>query len=149
CFIPHKCHASIGVLAAVSVATAVALPGSVASIEGQMPNVLPATRQSGASVSGDDRGSPLPKSAQLAAQSGSDPGLFTCVAVLDIEHPTGHLSVELQLERAGDQVVVTSAALIRTARWLFDGRVHIPARVWSGSEPRSGPRSDPCPGASH
>lgn len=30
-FIPHRCHASIGVLGAVSVATAVALPGSVAA----------------------------------------------------------------------------------------------------------------------
>ena len=108
CFIPHKCHTSIGVLAAVSVATAVALPGSVASTEGQMP---PA--QSG--------------------QAGSGPGCFTGVAVLDIEHPTGHLSVELQLEHTGDQVSVTSAALIRTARWLFDGRVHIPTRVWSGA----------------
>ncbi|MBC8749563.1 MULTISPECIES: 4-oxalomesaconate tautomerase [Paraburkholderia] len=29
CFIPHRCHSSIGVLAAVSVATAAALPGSV------------------------------------------------------------------------------------------------------------------------
>lgn len=29
CFIPHRCHTSIGVLAAVSVATAAALPGTV------------------------------------------------------------------------------------------------------------------------
>ncbi|VVE63871.1 4-oxalomesaconate tautomerase [Pandoraea captiosa] len=29
CFIPHRCHSSIGVLAAVSVATAAALPGTV------------------------------------------------------------------------------------------------------------------------
>lgn len=156
CFIPHKCHTSIGVLAAVSVATAVALPGSVASTEGQMPDVLPATRQSGPSVSGDDRGSPL-RPEQQVEQSGSDPGLFIGVAVLDIEHPTGHLSVELQLERAGDKVAVVSAALIRTARWLFDGHVHIPARIWSGSDlrsvtgldPCSVTSSGPCPGAGH
>ena len=113
CFIPHKCHASIGVLAAVSVATAVALPGSVASGASQV-------------------------SAVQSEQSGSDPGFFTGFVVLDIEHPTGHLSVELQLERAGSQVSVASAALIRTARWLFDGRVHIPVRVWSGLGPCSG-----------
>jgi len=29
CFIPHRCHSSIGVLAAISVATAAALPGTV------------------------------------------------------------------------------------------------------------------------
>lgn len=94
CFIPHRCHASIGVLAAVSVATAVALPGSVCQGVGQMP-------------------------------SGSSPRL-------DIEHPTGHLSVELTLQGEGNQVSVASAALIRTARWLFDGRVHIPSRIWPG-----------------
>lgn len=94
CFIPHKCHASIGVLAAVSVATAVALPGSVAHSVGQMP-------------------------------TGHHP-------VLDIEHPGGQLSVELGLEGSGAQVEVASAALIRTARWLFDGHVHIPFRVWPG-----------------
>ena len=30
-FIPHKCHAAIGVLGAVSVATAASLPGSIAT----------------------------------------------------------------------------------------------------------------------
>lgn len=37
-FIPHRCHASIGVLGAVSVATARLLPGSVAEGLAQVPN---------------------------------------------------------------------------------------------------------------
>jgi 4-oxalomesaconate tautomerase len=36
-FIPHRCHASIGVLGAVSVATACALPGSPAAQLAQLP----------------------------------------------------------------------------------------------------------------
>jgi 4-oxalomesaconate tautomerase len=36
-FIPHRCHASIGVLGAVSVATACALPGSPAASLAQLP----------------------------------------------------------------------------------------------------------------
>ena len=36
-FIPHRCHASIGVLGAVSVATACLLPGSPAAALAQMP----------------------------------------------------------------------------------------------------------------
>lgn len=38
CFIPHKCHASIGVFAAVSVATAAALPDTTASSVAAMPS---------------------------------------------------------------------------------------------------------------
>lgn len=36
-FIPHRCHASIGVFAAVSVATACTLPGSIAAEIAQLP----------------------------------------------------------------------------------------------------------------
>src|SRR5262249_53895347 len=39
-FIPHRCHASIGVLGAVSVATACALKGSVAATLASMPEGL-------------------------------------------------------------------------------------------------------------
>ncbi len=93
-FIPHRCHASIGVLGAVSVATAVAVPGSVCEGVAAMPE-------------GD-------------------------APTLGIEHPTGELSVQLNLDRSGGSVQVGSAALIRTARWLFDGHVHVPQRVWPG-----------------
>lgn len=42
CFIPHVCHASIGVLAAVTVATACVLPGSVAHGTARRPDGNPA-----------------------------------------------------------------------------------------------------------
>jgi 4-oxalomesaconate tautomerase len=51
---------------------------------------------------------------------------------LEIEHPTGHMGVEILLERTDGQINVAQAALIRTARWLFDGNVSVPRRVWTG-----------------
>jgi len=49
---------------------------------------------------------------------------------LSVEHPTGEFTVELTLGGPSAAPEVTSAALLRTARWLFDGAVGIPAAVW-------------------
>jgi 4-oxalomesaconate tautomerase len=92
-FIPHRVHSSIGVLGAVSVATAAALPGSVA--EGIA--VLP----------------PAGARRRLA-----------------IEHPTGEFTVHLMQDSPDDPPERIRAALLRTARWLFDGFVHVPGSVW-------------------
>ncbi|MBY5945676.1 4-oxalomesaconate tautomerase [Photobacterium rosenbergii] len=81
-FIPHRCHASIGVLGAVSVASACLLPESPAF---ELANVEP----------GD-------------------------TMTLDIEHPTGALTVIVN-RNDGDE----SAAILRTARKLFDGNVFV------------------------
>ena len=81
-FIPHRCHSSIGVLGAVSVATACLLPGSPA--------------------------------AALADVGGGRQ------RTLSVEHPTGEMSVVATLDDAGN---VASAAILRTARKLFDGIV--------------------------
>ncbi len=81
-FIPHRCHASIGVLGAVSVATACLAPGSPAASLAVLPE-----------------------------------GARKTIAV---EHPTGEMSVVVDLDDSG---AVTSAALLRTARKLFDGVV--------------------------
>jgi len=89
-FIPHRCHASIGVLGAVSAATAAALAGTVCD---------------GLAVLGAG-----------------------AVLNLDVEHPTGAMGVQIRLGEDGTSV--RSAALIRTARWLADGRVYVPASVW-------------------
>lgn len=80
-FIPHKCHDAIGVLGAVSVATACLLPAGPA--------------------------------VELAIIPGGDEKLIS------VEHPTGEMSVIATL-RDGQ---VTNAAVLRTARKLFDGRV--------------------------
>jgi 4-oxalomesaconate tautomerase len=81
-FIPHRCHASIGVLGAVSVATACALDGSPAAELARLPEG--ATKE------------------------------------LQIEHPIGETTIVLSLNDTGD---VESAAILRTARKLFDGEV--------------------------
>ena len=81
-FIPHRCHASIGVLGAVSVATAAILPGSPAASVATLPEGSRKT--------------------------------------LAVEHPIGEMTVILDLDEAGQP---KSAALLRTARKLFDGLV--------------------------
>lgn len=81
-FIPHRCHASIGVLGAVSVATAAITPGTVAYPLAQIPE-------------GDQK-------------------------TLPVEHPTGEMTVVAYMD--GDEL--GSAALLRTARKLFEGTVY-------------------------
>jgi 4-oxalomesaconate tautomerase len=81
-FIPHRAHATIGVLGAVSVATACLIEGSPAAAVAQVP---PGRKKT-----------------------------------LSVEHPTGEMSCVLQLDEAGQ---VESAALLRTARKLMDGKV--------------------------
>ena len=82
-FIPHRCHASIGVLGAVSVATACLLPESPAYGLANLPQ-------------------------------GN-------VKKLNVEHPVGATGIEVLVDVHGQ---VTSAAIIRTARKLFDGVVY-------------------------
>jgi 4-oxalomesaconate tautomerase len=83
-FIPVRPHPAIGVLGAVSVATALLLPDGVGADLAR----LPATGNR-----------------------------------LDIEHPTGHLEVGVELDTATDPPRVVSAGVVRTARKLFDGTV--------------------------
>ncbi len=96
-FIPHRVHEAIGVLGAVSVATACVLPGSIA-----------------ASVARFER---KPSGAQR----------------LDIEHPTGFFTVEMEVAVEGEEIEVRRSALLRTARKLMEGSVFVPGRIWSGS----------------
>ena len=81
-FIPLRPHASIGVLGAVSVVTAVLLDGAV----------------------GHDL-------AQLGAGQ----------TRMDVEHPSGHLEVEVEVD--ADSLRVRRSGVVRTARKLFDGTV--------------------------
>jgi 2-methylaconitate cis-trans-isomerase PrpF len=53
-------------------------------------------------------------------------------SVIDVEHPTGHLHVEVELDTSADPPRVLSAGVIRTARKLFDGAVY-PADYPPGS----------------
>ena len=80
-FIPHRCHDAIGVLGAVSVATACLLPQGPAAELATIPE-------------GDEK-------------------------LISVEHPTGEMSVIVTM--AGNSV--ETAAVLRTARKLFDGHV--------------------------
>ena len=44
-------------------------------------------------------------------------------ARFDIEHPTGHLEVEAELDQASQPPRVVRSGVVRTARKLFDGTV--------------------------
>ncbi|MEM8935193.1 MAG: 4-oxalomesaconate tautomerase [Pseudomonadota bacterium] len=94
-FIPHRVHEAIGVLGAVSVATAAALTGSVAA------------------------GIYSPPKADGPLQ-------------LNIEHPTGFFTVELETAAEEDSFIVKRSALLRTARLLMRGEVFVPAAAWDG-----------------
>lgn len=95
-FIPHRVHEAIGVLGAVSVATACMLPGSVAA-----------------------------QIADIEAGDGE--------RRLDVEHPTGFFTVDIDVSTAGGTVEVRRAALLRTARLIMRGEIFVPASLWSGS----------------
>jgi 4-oxalomesaconate tautomerase len=83
-FIPVRVHESIGVLGAISVATALLLDGAAG---GDLAEVKP----------GQTR--------------------------FDIEHPTGHLEVEAEVEVTSQPPAVIRSGVVRTARKLFDGTV--------------------------
>jgi 4-oxalomesaconate tautomerase len=40
---------------------------------------------------------------------------------VDVEHPTGHLLVDVVVDSSGDQPRVVRSGVVRTARKLFDG----------------------------
>jgi 4-oxalomesaconate tautomerase len=82
-FIPVRVHESIGVLGAVSVGTAIMLPGAVGSDLAAAP------------PAGSHR--------------------------LSIEHPSGALQVEVELDTSTSPPAVLRSGVVRTARKLFDG----------------------------
>lgn len=82
-FIPVSLHTSIGVLGAVTVATALLLNGAGAELAS-----FPASGHQ-----------------------------------IDVEHPAGHLQVEVDVDVSAQPPRVLSAGVVRTARKLFDGTV--------------------------
>jgi hypothetical protein len=90
-FTPRRRHASHAVTGAIGVATAFALPGTVAS--------------------------GLPVRAGVRR-----------IAVL---HPQGRIEVEVTVDGAGAEARVQRAALVRTARKILQGDLHLPAYVFS------------------
>jgi 4-oxalomesaconate tautomerase len=92
CFIPHVCHESVGVLGAVTIATACILPGSVTAGLASIP--------------------------------------ATIKKQMSVEHPSGELSVEMEVD-AQNPSKVTRAALLRTARLIMRGEVMVSENLYS------------------
>ncbi len=88
-FIPHRCHASIGVLGAVSVATACMIEGTPAAEFSNLPA----------------------------------PDTNTGDVLVEVEHPIGQTGVLMNTDGTGAAINVNKAAIVRTARKLFSGRV--------------------------
>jgi 4-oxalomesaconate tautomerase len=105
-FIPHRCHDAIGVLGAVSVATAALLPSGPAAEVARLDGA-----GAGTGGTGDMGG---------GAATGVNDGNGTVVTV---EHPTGTFDAAVDLAIVDGEPVVERAGIIRTARKLMDGFV--------------------------
>jgi 2-methylaconitate cis-trans-isomerase PrpF/tripartite-type tricarboxylate transporter receptor subunit TctC len=90
-FTPRRCHASHAVTGAIGVATAFALPGTVAS--------------------GTDRSAGERE--------------------ITVLHPQGRIDVAVAIEGHGDEARIQRAALVRTARKILQGDLHVPSYVFS------------------
>lgn len=90
-FTPRRCHASHAVTGAIGVASAFALPGTVASATAR------------------------------------EPGRHALVVL----HPAGQIDVEVELKGSGEDATVERAALVRTARKIMQGELHLPEYVFS------------------
>ena len=93
-FVPETCHKSHPVTGTVCIASACAIPGTVAS-----------------------QIAPLPPAPQ---------------GMVRIEHPSGMIIIDLDVDFAGGKQELRRAALIRTARRIFEGQVCVPENVWAG-----------------
>jgi 4-oxalomesaconate tautomerase len=95
-FIPHVCHESIGVLAAVTAATAAVLNGSVAAAVATVP------------------GGGVPSAARGASRS------------VSVEHPSGEFTVQLGLDPAGQvtrSALLRTARLIMAGDVMVPGHI--------------------------
>jgi hypothetical protein len=93
-FVPNACHKAHPVTGTVCIASACAIPGTVA--------------------------------AQIAPLPPAPQGIVT------IEHPSGTIAIDFDADLSGGREELRRAALIRTARRIFEGHVCVPSQVWQG-----------------
>ncbi|WP_329456153.1 4-oxalomesaconate tautomerase [Streptomyces sp. NBC_01497] len=127
-FIPRVCHESIGVLAAVTAATACVLEGTVA--HQVVTAASPGTAGRGATPAAD----------HTDAASGTPAAAAAVDLTVSVEHPSGEFSVQLGLDPA-DRTRVTKSALLRTARLIMAGAAMVPDRL-AGPLPHGPGRTD-------
>ena len=109
-FIPHRCHDAIGVLGAVSVATALRLPGAVGSEllrTGDDPDLVEIEHPTGTFAA----------RVEIARPTGIFP------ARVEIEESTGARAVGAGSDDGPAVPTVGRSGIVRTARKLFDGIV--------------------------
>jgi 2-methylaconitate cis-trans-isomerase PrpF len=94
-FVPYACHKAHPVTGTVCVASALAIPGTVASNLVALP--------------------PAPQ------------------GMIEIEHPSGKIAIDLDADFTNGRQELRRAALVRTARRIFEGSVCVPEAVWNGS----------------
>jgi 2-methylaconitate cis-trans-isomerase PrpF len=92
-FVPDACHKALAVTGTVCLASACAIPGTLASQIAKVP----------------------------AAPQG----------IIEIEHPSGKIAIDLDVDFTNGRQDMRRAALIRTARRIFEGRILIPEDVWA------------------
>lgn len=95
-FVPDSCHKAHAVTGTVCIASACAIPGTVAS---QLVTLKPAPQ-----------------------------------GVINIEHPSGMIAIDLDVDFTHGKQEMRRAALIRTARRIFEGNVLVPDHVWTGDK---------------
>ncbi len=93
-FVPETCHKSHPVTGTVCIASACAIPGTIAA-----------------------QIAPLPPAPQ---------------GMVKIEHPSGLILIDLDADFNNGKEKLRRAALVRTARRIFEGSVLVPAKVWAG-----------------
>ena len=102
-FIPHVCHDAIGVLAAVSVATACKFPKTVCENVALQHKLL---RKDEVSLTLLER--------------------VNLGGTYSIEHPTGYFTVSLYAKKVDNQLIIEKSGVMRTARLLSKGVVYVP-----------------------
>ena len=123
-FIPHRVHESIGVLGAVSVATACMLPGSVAHRIAETSGGGPSTPL------GDHPSTPLgDQETSVPERSERSERSRGAAREVEVEHPTGFFTVSMEVDTSTTIPTVTKSALLRTARMLMRGDVQVPASL--------------------
>jgi 2-methylaconitate cis-trans-isomerase PrpF len=95
-FVPDACHKAHPVTGTVCIASACAIPGTVAA-----------------------QIAPLPPAPQ---------------GMTRIEHPSGVIIIDLDVDFASGKQELRRAALVRTARRIFEGHVCVPEQVWAGGK---------------
>jgi 4-oxalomesaconate tautomerase len=54
--------------------------------------------------------------------------------IIEIEHPSGKIAIDLDAEFTDGRLELRRAALIRTARRVFEGHVLVPRTIWAGKD---------------